>query len=160
MRSFSTMDLKLWPVNGGSYMKYEIPENQFDNDLYIKSRLKKASAEKRGALNTALCYLYNLDGPTNIQNDRYKLAEEYLDIAEDIVIRWLKTRTNGKLRKTYGKESLLAAKKSKYRCEKCGIADVRVLNLDHIDGKGSSKFQCLCANCHTIKSREKDWMRK
>lgn len=61
------------------------------------------------------------------------------------------------------------------RCNKCGITDIRVLQLDHKHGGGQAhrrikgwatiardilrlrqkrKFQVLCANCHAIKTFE------
>jgi hypothetical protein len=139
---------------------FNIPLNRFDNEIYIKDRVDKAPEEAKGCLRTALKYLYITNGPTNLMLDRYKVAKDYLETTEDILVRWLKTRTNGKLRNSYGKNALIAARNSKYRCEECGFEDIRTLNLDHIHGKGSKSFKCLCANCHTIKSREKDWLGK
>ena len=58
------------------------------------------------------------------------------------------------------------------RCAECGIDDERVLEIDHVDGdrpvavSGNTiirevargvhlyRVQLLCANCHTIKTRE------
>jgi hypothetical protein len=32
------------------------------------------------------------------------------------------------------------------------------MNLDHVNGRvAGTPFACLCANCHTIKSRANDW---
>ena len=65
------------------------------------------------------------------------------------------------------------------RCQRCGIEDERVLQIDHLNGGGRQergtyynptklwkdvtehgieKFQLLCANCHSIKTWE-DWNR-
>ncbi len=139
---------------------YCIPTNRFDNDDYINRRLAGVEDEHKGYLKTVLKYIYTTNGPTNLQADRYKKARAYLEANEDMLVRWLRTRTNGRLRKRYGKKALLAARYSGYRCEECGINDIRVLNLDHVHGKGSKIFKCLCANCHAIKSREKDWSGK
>src|SRR5262249_44205084 len=111
-----------------------------------------------GSLRTALGYLYKDDGPVNLPRDRLRVAEPHLEAAETIVIRWLYTRTNGSLRSSYGAAALRAARASRYRCEVCKFADVRVLNLDHVNGRVTgTPFACLCANCHTLKSRESDW---
>ena len=62
------------------------------------------------------------------------------------------------------------------KCVKCGIGDIRVLQVDHINGGGNkerisftptqrrnmimkddgSKYQLLCANCNWIKGYEKN----
>jgi hypothetical protein len=94
----------------------------------------------------------------NLPRERLLVAEPHLQAAERVVIRWLYTRTNGNLRSSYGASALRAARDSRYRCEACNFGDVRVLNLDHVNGHvANSPFACLCANCHTIKSRESDW---
>jgi hypothetical protein len=105
-----------------------------------------------------LKYLYMDDGPVNLPRGRLKITKPYLDDAERILIQWLQTRTNGSERKNYGKDALCAARRSRYCCERCGFADVRALNLDHVEGRvADASFACLCANCHAIKSRENDW---
>lgn len=130
----------------------------FNNDARVDDRVAAVDVAARGALRTALNYLYKDDGPINLPRDRLLTAEPHLGPAEKIVIRWLYTRTNGSLRKSYGADALRAARSSRYRCEVCGFSDVRVLNIDHVDGRvEGTAFACLCANCHTIKSRESDW---
>jgi hypothetical protein len=132
--------------------------NRFNDEQWIESRIARAPENHRGPLRTAFSYLYNDHGPINLPRDRLLISQEYLDEAEKIVIRWLYTRTNGSLRKSYGASALKAARTSRYRCEDCGCPDVRVLNLDHVQGHcDNPAFRCLCANCHTIKSRDKDW---
>jgi hypothetical protein len=132
--------------------------SRFDDHGYIESRIAIVPDGDRGSLRTALSYLYKEDGPVNLPRDRLLAAEPYLDDAERLVIRWLYTRTNGNLRSTYGAGALRAARASRYRCEVCGFADVRVLNLDHVHGHvAGTPIACLCANCHTIKSRKRDW---
>jgi hypothetical protein len=136
-----------------------IPIDRFDSPQYIESRLATLDSSIVGAMRTTLRYLYITDGPINLPRSRLKLAEPFLDPAELIVARWLYTRTNGSERKRYGASALQAARKQRYRCEHCGHADVRVLNLDHIEGRSNREFfACLCANCHTLKSRAKDWL--
>jgi hypothetical protein len=135
-----------------------IEADRFNNDHHLETRLAVVPPSHRGALRTALGYLYNDNGPINLPRDRLLLAEVYLEEAERLIIRWLYTRTNGNLRSAYGAVALRAARASRYRCEVCGFADVRVLNLDHVNGRvADTPFKCLCANCHTIKSRENDW---
>lgn len=130
----------------------------FNNTALVDERVAATDVSARGALRTALNYLYKDDGPINLPRGRLLAAEPHLHLAERIVIRWLYTRTNGSLRKTYGVDALRAARSSRYRCEACGFSDVRVLNIDHVDGRvEGTAFACLCANCHTIKSRESDW---
>ena len=134
---------------------------RFNNKPYIEERVLVADPADRGSLKTALSYLYIDGGPINLPRDRQKLAEKYLEEAEKILIRWLATRTNGSERKNYGSRALIAARSTRYRCQQCGFSDVRCLNLDHIDGRvDGTEFACLCANCHTIKSRQKDWSGK
>ena len=138
-----------------------IDANRFNDSRHIDERIAKASEASRGALKTCLAYLYKDDGPVNLPRDRLLAASPYLEPAELLVARWLYTRTNGSLRKTYGAQSLKAARLSRYRCSVCSFSDVRVLNLDHVQGKvNDTPFACLCANCHTIKSREVDWTGK
>lgn len=135
-----------------------IEAEAFNNDSLVEARVSAVGANAQGALRTALRYLYHDDGPLNLPRQRLFLAYEFLDDAERIVIRWLYTRTNGSLRKTYGAAALLAARVSRYRCEVCGFRDVRVLNIDHVGGRVvGTAFACLCANCHAIKSRKHDW---
>lgn len=131
---------------------------RFNDDEFIESRVAVAPSSVRGSLRTALAYLYKDDGPINLPRDRLLAAEPYLEAAELIVVRWLYTRTNGRLRRSYGTHALHAARGSRYRCEVCSFSDVRVLNLDHVIGHvADTPFACLCANCHTIKSRKVDW---
>jgi hypothetical protein len=111
-----------------------------------------------GSIQTVLKYLYASDGPTNIPPDRFKKAFKYLDEAERILSKWLRTRTNGNLRSIYGKNALIFARKAKYRCSSCGYPDIRALHMDHVEGRDKKElFACLCANCHNIKSRTDDW---
>lgn len=130
----------------------------FNDRARIEVRVAAVDKTAQGALRTALTYLYLDDGPTNLPRPRLVVAEFHLDATERIVVRWLATRTSGSLRKTYGAQALLAARRSRYRCEACGFADVRTLNIDHVDGRVvGTAFACLCANCHAIKSRKLDW---
>ncbi len=137
-----------------------ISTDRFDNVDKIEKRLVDLEPSLAGSVRTALRYLYLIvDGPINLPRDRMLKALPFLDPAERVLVRWLYTRTNGSERKRYGSAALLAARKQRYRCEHCGHADVRVLNLDHVEGRHNRElFACLCANCHTLKSREKDWM--
>jgi hypothetical protein len=134
---------------------------RFNNDAYLRERVASAQPSHSGAVRTALRYLYLDRGPTNLPPDRKKVALQYLDEAEKILIKWLATRTNGRLRKSYGARALIAARQSRYICTNCGFADVRALHLDHVNGHVmDTSFACLCANCHNIKSRASDWSGK
>lgn len=138
-----------------------IPIDRFDNLEYIEARVSDLEKSIVGSVRTALKYLYLTKGPINLPRNRMLKAHGFLEPAEQVVVRWLHTRTNGRQRKVYGASALLAARKQRYRCEHCGHADVRVLNLDHIEGRHNRQlFACLCANCHTLKSRERDWVGK
>jgi hypothetical protein len=136
-----------------------IDGSRFNDCRYIESRAAAVPVADRGSLRTALSYLYKDDGPINLPRPRLLVAKPHLDAAERIVIGWLYTRTNGNLRSSYGSDALRAARASRYSCEVCKFSDVRVLNLDHVNGRiAGTPFACLCANCHTIKSRASgDW---
>lgn len=138
---------------------YLIPMERFDNSEYIEGRVSTAPPEVAGSLRTTLKYLYLSSGPINLPRLRLKTSEPFLEDAERILVRWLQTRTNGSERKNYGAPALLAARCQRYRCEDCGHADIRVLHLDHIEGRkiAGGSFACLCANCHMLKSRKYDW---
>lgn len=135
-----------------------IPIDRFDNPDYIETRLAGLDATVVGAMRTTLRYLYLTAGPINLPRERLKRAKPLLEPGERVVVVWLYNRTNGSGRKAYGASALRAARNQRYRCEHCGHADVRVLNLDHVEGRGNRElFACLCANCHSLKSRESDW---
>jgi len=138
---------------------YMIPMERFDNSEYIEGRISAAPPEAAGSLRTTLTYLYQSSGPINLPRPRLKTSEPFLEDAERVLVRWLQTRTNGSERKNYGAPALRAARCQRYRCKDCGHADIRVLHLDHIEGRknAGSGFACLCANCHMLKSRKCDW---
>jgi hypothetical protein len=138
-----------------------IDEARFNNRDLIDVRVAAADQAHRGALRTALRYLYLDDGPVNLPSKRLLASQGYLDPAEKLVIRFLFYRTNGRLRADYGADSLRAARASRYRCQECGFPDVRTLTLDHVEGRiMGTPFACLCWNCHSIKSRRYDWTGK
>jgi len=137
-----------------------IPESNFSQE-YIESRLTSVVASDQAFLKSSLNYLY---GTTKtLDKERLVAAEKYLTSAERILIRWLQTRSNGSERAKYGPECVVAAKKARYRCSHCRNPDVRVLQIDHVNGRGpdvEKAFDCLCANCHMIKSRAQNWSGK
>jgi hypothetical protein len=138
--------------------QYEIHLNRFNDDSHLESRVSSVPPAHRGAVRTCLSYLYQDSGPLNLPRERLLAARQFLEPAELVVAGWLFTRTNGRLRSAYGSESLKAARTARYRCSLCGFSDVRVLNLDHVNGRvEGTLYACLCANCHTIKSRRQDW---
>ena len=136
-----------------------IPESNF-SPAYISSRLSAAPVLVKAFLQSCFNYLY---GTTkNLDRERRVASEPYLSSAEIRVIRWLHTRSNGSERKNYGPDCVIAAKAAKYRCNRCKFPDVRVLQLDHVHGRGpgvTKEFECLCANCHVIKSAGQDLLR-
>jgi hypothetical protein len=142
--------------------EFVIPSERFDNPLFIQERVDAAPSAVQGRLKTALRYLYETQGPTNLGSDRKKGAWEFLEEREKILAQWLSSRTNGSERKNYGKSALHAARNARYRCADCGFPDMRCLHLDHVEGRNDplSTFRCLCANCHQLKSRKKDWVNR
>lgn len=145
------------------YARHEefcVPAENMNNAELIERRVRKVPTESQSALRLVLSYLYLIDGPTNLRNPQYRKAEPYLTAYEVILSRYLKSRTNGTGRPTYGKPALLHMRKVGYKCECCGFKDVRALNLDHAYGKEEQVFFVLCANCHNIKSRRFDWLGK
>lgn len=95
---------------------FAVPAERFTDAGFIERRVAAVPEAVRGHLRSVLRYLYESDGPTNLPPERFKPAETHLEPAEVIVARWLRTRTNGNLRKSYGKPALLAARSSHYRC--------------------------------------------
>lgn len=137
---------------------YIIPRVRFDNVEYVQQRTMLVPPDAQGSVRTALSYLYLSSGPVNLPRERLKAAQPHMELREQILLRWLYTRTNGNLRSTYGAKALLAARHSQFRCSSCGYDDVRALNIDHVDGRTpATRYSCVCANCHNIKSRRSDW---
>lgn len=149
-------DEELKAIPDSFVKKWSIDPSRFNNDHEIERRVSTLPEVDRGAFRSALHFLYmNI-----VALDRKRLlqAKSHLDDAEKVLIQWLQTRTNGSERKKYGVKALLAARAARYCCNRCGCDDVRALNLDHVSGRvPDSEFECLCGNCHTIKSRENDW---
>lgn len=140
---------------------FVVPQGAIDDVPAIQRRVDAAPQEARSALRLVLSYLFETDGPTNLRNPQYRVAEPYLTELEIILARYLKSRTNGVGRKNYGKASLLAMRRSAYRCEVCQENDVRLLVLDHANGRDDvAEFFVLCSNCHQLKSRLFDWTGK
>lgn len=138
-----------------------IPEDRF-TPAYVETRLANVPTDHHPSLRSALNYLYVVDGAKTLDRSRLIVAETYLSPAERALIRWLHTRSNGSERKNYGPDSVVAAKISRHRCKRCRYPDVRSLHIDHVHGRSEGairEFECLCANCHAVKSREKDWMK-
>jgi hypothetical protein len=138
-----------------SVLKFIIPPSRFNNKGYLENRIRRARREHRGPLLSLLKFLYLDDGPLNVDPERFKLIAKHLEERELIVVKWLKTRTNGSLRNSYGRKLLFAARKSRYKCVECGMNDVRTLQAHHINGRvQNTDFNCLCSNCHQIKTRQ------
>lgn len=138
-----------------------IPIENFNNVESIGERVGNATMSDRPSLKSALGYLYLDNGAKTLDKERLKLAEKYLTPAERRVLRWLQTRSNGSERRKYGPGCVIAARQARFRCLRCGCPDSRTLQIDHVNGRGDDverAFECLCANCHQIKSAEKNWM--
>ena len=105
---------------------------------------------------------------TRCKGCRSKLAKSY----------WIKTREKSSSKKRQGYERLRKNILNKYgnKCSSCSFGDWRALQVDHINGGGSTKrlqenrnwhkfyrevledkvglYQLLCANCNWIKRYE------
>lgn len=128
-----------------------IPLTRFNDLNYIEKRVQLATEIDRGALRTNLKYLYiYLMAPVNLPRSRFKVSKNYLEEREIVLTRWLITRTNGKLRLEYGKEALICARKARYRCEKCGLPDIRTLHLDHVEKHVLGPLFPVCVQTTTI----------
>jgi len=120
-----------------------IDPTRFNNTDLIESRAGP------DALRAALRYLSFDDGPFSLPEETRKAAEPHLDRAERLLVGWLAIRTKGYLGDSDGRAEMSATRGARYRCQECDYADVRVLNLDEIDGS----LECLCSNCHVIRTR-------
>jgi hypothetical protein len=128
---------------------------RFNSSGIIDDRVALVPISDRGALQTALKCPYSEDGPANLPRSRLLRSEPYWEPAERLIIRWLYTRTNGSLRSSYGVCALRAARTSIHRCQDCGFADVRVLNLDHVDGRIAERRSPACALTAIRSNRER-----
>lgn len=131
-----------------------IPPERFNNSAWVEARVTSVPEFAQKKLRTALSYLYFDDGVINLPRDALLVAERVLEPAEAHLGRWLYTRTNGSERKRYGTDAVKAARLARHRCSECGHPDVRTLQIDHVEGRvGPTALQCLCANCHQIKTK-------
>jgi hypothetical protein len=138
--------------------RFIVPLKLFDSSKAIQHRVDAVAPAVRRSVSLALRYLYLTDGPFNLPRVKLRQAWRSLSEAEQKAVRWLATRTNGSLRKRYGSRALEAAGRSRLRWESRGVAEVRVLNLDHVDGHTpGTAFRCLFTNCHHIKFFHGDW---
>lgn len=144
----------------GRQAEFCVPTKYLNNINLISRRVRKVPTTSQSALRSVLSYLYLTEGPTNLRNDTYRIAEPYLTSFEILLSRYLKSRTNGSGRRAYGKPALHHMRNAGYKCECCGRRDVRALNLDHAHGRTGQVFLVLCASCHSIKSRRFDWSGK
>ena len=138
---------------------FQIDETLIGNCDSIHERAIRIADSEREPLGLVLGYLYLHDGPRSITRDHKTRAEPNLTPVELFIFQWLYKRTDGKLRRFYGPDALQAAKRSRFRCEECGFADVRALNLEKIaqdDETDGTRFACLCANCNTVRARVKE----
>ena len=144
-----------------SESSFEMDESWIENQDAIATRLTTIEEAKRESVGAVLRYLFVSGGPKNITREQKTAAETELTPVEQFVLQWLHKRTDGKLRRHYGPGVLSAVKRALYRCERCGFADVRALNLerqrvDEASVERKNSFICICANCHTVESRAKE----
>lgn len=145
--------------------EFTIPEKNLGDVDAISTRVNQAINDHKNVLQAILKYLYLPTASPNVIKHtlRASVAKIYLTSAEQRVFNWLKTRTNGSERKNYGPNCIYCVRESKYRCSICLDPDVRVLQIDHKLGRKDDngitrlhfkrdEFQCLCANCHRIKT--------
>lgn len=145
----------------GRVGEYTINPDAFDNETAITLRCQDLEPKVAKSLRLVLSYLYLTAGPVNLRNVQFNPSAKLLSTAELVMVKYLKSRTNGNGRRRYGQPALRAARKARYRCEACDNADVRVLVLDHANGRDDvENFFMFCADCHQIKSRLFDWSGK
>ena len=137
---------------------FHIDGSLVENQDSIETRIAEVPEPDQDPVRIVLGYLYLNDGQVSLMRETKSKAEPYLTPVELFVFQWLYKRTDGKLRRHYGPSVLDAVKRSRYRCERCDFADVRVLNLEksETDSAGRQQFACLCANCNTIAARERE----
>ena len=87
-----------------------IPKDRINNLICILNRVANVGSAVAGHLRSILSYLYMHDGPINLQGERLKASEPFLEPRQIVLVRWLQTRTNGSLRSKYGAKALLAAR--------------------------------------------------
>jgi len=139
-----------------------IPEERFNNQNYLSEK-RDNNVPFKGVIESVIKYLYfdtQHNGISTFNNIKKKIIIEnnLLEPREIIILKYLSSRTNGRLKSQYGALAIKEAKDAKYRCKVCGNPDIRTLCLDHIwvDEKLEG-FKMLCQNCHSIKSRLEDW---
>lgn len=153
----ASSDLEKADSKVGTPARWIIPEKWVGDENIVKDRARLvADADKARCVFLALKYLY-LSGKLNMQKRLMNSAMPFLEPSEQLMLRYLFNRSNGGLRQRYGHAAVAEAKASKFCCRDCGFGDVRTLTLDHVEGRGAKQFRMLCANCHQIKSREKEW---
>ena len=115
-------------------------------------RLENDNKSEKKHLRKVLSFIY---GKTNnCKKKSINLCAQSLNPNEIILAKWLANKVTGKGRRYYGSKAVKAAKKAKYKCEKCNLSDIRCLDIHHVENRSIKIFQCLCANCHKIITRE------
>lgn len=136
--------------------QFVVPKNIIDNDEIITRRVETATPDARSSLKLVLSYLFKSNGPTNLRNRQYSTAKPYLTNYENTLACYLKSRTNGNGRRTYGKAGLLAMRRAGYRCEVCKEGDVRLLVLDHANGRDD--VETFLFSAPTVTSSSPDYL--
>lgn len=146
---------------------FVIDVEQIKNQELLQKRIDGVEKKFKNELCKILRYLYSDNAKGTLSKGVHfkHVSSHHLSKAEKKILSWFYTRTNGRLKKSYGPNSIICVKHANFRCCWCQNPDVRVLQIDHVTGRkdesGSPKriffpwdFQCLCANCHTIKTVE------
>lgn len=136
--------------------EFSIEKLRFNNGRYVVKRVLavRAPATVREALHATLGYLYFDEGPAYLPQEWLLTALQHLDAAERVVVRWFYTRSDGRICPRYGSEGVRIARMSRYRCDTCGYADVRVLGLERVKGRPKEiPFACLCPDCFARNAR-------
>jgi 5-methylcytosine-specific restriction endonuclease McrA len=140
----------------------------------IETRTAALAAADQDFMRAALRYIYllgashnsplavRIPGHTSEQRKARKdglreLLRQHLGPAERQAFNNL-TKFAHSSRARYGPNAVREARDAGYCCRDCGMPDVRTLEMDHVNGIDDTKnFRLLCANCHNIKSRKKEW---
>jgi Zn finger protein HypA/HybF involved in hydrogenase expression len=127
-----------------------IPIDRFNNPAYIEERIKNVT--NKTLFKNILEYLYYDDCTLGFNNKKLNYICN-LEQAEQILVNQLRKYTDGGKKDNGGYKALIQARKVRYRCEKCGYPDVRVMEVDHVTGKKdpNTEYAYLCSNCHRVK---------
>ena len=164
-----------WVIDDG-------PGSLFDKPDAIRARAGRVPAEHQELVEKALRYMFLSKGepkspilyPNGQRKEKLALLAQYLTLGELRVFTYLTNRTRPypkhipdvgtvevtkSLRNNLGTGALRRMQAAFFRCESCGMPHVYTLTIDHVNGIQFDRvaLQVLCANCHIIKSHNKDF---